>query len=142
MAKIVVLGGGRIGRVIARDLADDKSNQVTVTDFSARDLDEAAERWGYQVHHCDLSDKKSLINQVEACDIVVGALPGAIGLEMPVIPREALFERGGLPMVKVLNPMGQTELRLVRLGEQVGEGEVVILAGVRPGDRVLLNPRR
>ncbi len=68
--------------------------------------------------------------------------PGAAGLEMPVIPREALFERGGLPMVKVLNPMGQTELRLVRLGEQVGEGEVVILAGVRPGDRVLLNPRR
>lgn len=68
--------------------------------------------------------------------------PGGIGMDLPVIPTAAVFQRGGLPMVKVLNPMGRTELRLVRLGEQMGEDRVSVLAGVSPGDRVILKPRR
>jgi len=63
--------------------------------------------------------------------------PGAVGMEMPVVPVSAIFRRGGLPMVKVLNPAGHTELRLVRLGERIGKDQRVVLAGVRPGERVV-----
>ena len=68
--------------------------------------------------------------------------PGGIGMELPVIPSSAVFSRGGLPMVKVLNSMGRTELRRVRLGGRVGDGKVAVLAGVNRGDRVIVNPRR
>jgi len=65
--------------------------------------------------------------------------PGAVGMDLPVIPAKAVFRRGGLPMVKVLNPAGQTELRLVRLGERLGNGKRVVLAGVIPGEKVVVN---
>jgi len=65
--------------------------------------------------------------------------PGAIGMDLPVIPANAVFRRGGLPMVKVLNHAGQTELRLVRLGERIGNGKRVVLAGVVPGEKVVVS---
>lgn len=65
--------------------------------------------------------------------------PGAIGMDLPVIPGKAVFRRGGLPMVKVLNQAGQTELRLVRLGERLGNGKRVVLAGVVPGEKVVVS---
>jgi len=65
--------------------------------------------------------------------------PGAIGMDLPVVPKNAIFHRGGLPMVKVVNMAGHTELRLVRLGERVGSDQRVVLAGVRPGERVVVN---
>ena len=65
--------------------------------------------------------------------------PGAIGMDLPVIPGKAVFRRGGLPMVKVLNQAGQTELRLVRLGESLGNGKRVVLAGVVPGEKVVVS---
>jgi len=65
--------------------------------------------------------------------------PGAVGIDLPVVPISAIFRRGGLPMVKVLNPLGITELRLVRLGERVGQDKRVVLAGVMPGDRVVVD---
>lgn len=64
--------------------------------------------------------------------------PGARGMDLPVIPVKAVFRRGGLPMVKVLNQAGQTELRLVRLGESLGNGKRVVLAGVVPGEKVVV----
>ncbi len=60
--------------------------------------------------------------------------------ERPVIPSSAVLWRGGLPMVFVVNDNKRTALRLVRLGETLGSGEVVVLSGLHENDRVLDNP--
>lgn len=59
---------------------------------------------------------------------------------LPVIPASAVLTRGSLPAVIVVNDENKTELRLVRLGEQVDEHNVTVLSGVRIGERVLANP--
>ena len=58
----------------------------------------------------------------------------------PVIPFSAVKYRGSLPSVCVQGKNGQPELRLIRLGEQLGSGLVMVLSGVQAGDRVLRNP--
>jgi multidrug efflux pump subunit AcrA (membrane-fusion protein) len=62
------------------------------------------------------------------------------GSDVPVIPLTAVFQRSGLPMVAVVNPKGYSELRLVRLGEMVGNDNIAVLTGLYPGEKVLLEP--
>jgi len=59
---------------------------------------------------------------------------------VPVIPFSAVKYRGSLPSVCVQGSDGQPELRLIRLGEQLGGGLVAVLSGVQAGDRVLRSP--
>jgi len=59
---------------------------------------------------------------------------------MPVIPSSSIVHRGSLPAVFVLNSQNQAELRLVRLGDQVDNFHVAVLAGVQPGESVFVNP--
>ncbi|MEJ2645157.1 MAG: efflux RND transporter periplasmic adaptor subunit [Gammaproteobacteria bacterium] len=58
-----------------------------------------------------------------------------------VIPEEALISGNYLPTVLAL-PAGaqQSQLRVLRLGESLPNGRVVVLAGLRPGERIVLNP--
>ncbi|MEN8176924.1 MAG: HlyD family efflux transporter periplasmic adaptor subunit, partial [Pseudomonadota bacterium] len=60
--------------------------------------------------------------------------------EAPVIPASAVFYTGSLPGICVQGRNGMPELRLVRVGEQLGGGYVTILSGVQVGDNVLRNP--
>jgi multidrug efflux pump subunit AcrA (membrane-fusion protein) len=60
----------------------------------------------------------------------------------PIIPTSALVWRGGLPMVFVVYPDGHHELRLLRIGDQVGPDQVTILTGLSAGDQILVNPKR
>jgi multidrug efflux pump subunit AcrA (membrane-fusion protein) len=60
---------------------------------------------------------------------------------LPVVPDSALVQRGSLPGVYVLNDKNEAELRLVRVGEYVDRNNVAILSGLKPGERVLLNPQ-
>ncbi len=61
------------------------------------------------------------------------------GERYPVIPRTAIFERGGLPMARVLDKKtGKVRLRLLRLGDEVENGQVVVLTGLRGGETILL----
>lgn len=53
---------------------------------------------------------------------------------LPVIPRTAIIP-GSLPGVCIVNDNNQPELRLLRLGEAVGD-RVTVLSGVRPGMRI------
>lgn len=62
------------------------------------------------------------------------------GPSLPVVPMSSLVRRGSLPALFVTTGEGRTELRLVRLGEPVDPEHVSVLAGVRPGERVVLNP--
>ena len=58
--------------------------------------------------------------------------------ELPVVPREALVWRGSLPGVYVMNEDNKRELRLVRIGDDVGVDGVAVLSGLRAGERVVV----
>jgi RND family efflux transporter MFP subunit len=64
--------------------------------------------------------------------------PGEV-LASPVVPTSAIVYRGSLPSVFVANAAGSVELRVVRLGETVGD-RVVILSGLRQGEKVVTSP--
>lgn len=65
----------------------------------------------------------------------------AASTRLPVIPSSAIHYKGSLPWVFIKGKTGQPELRLVRIGEQLGRGFVSILAGIKPGDQVLVKPQ-
>jgi len=57
----------------------------------------------------------------------------------PVVPVEALVWRGSFPSVFVVD--GDTvSLRLVRLGVNLDDGRMSVLAGLKGGENVILNP--
>lgn len=73
MAKILVLGGGRQGRVIAGDLA--KHETVTVADVRKVDVP------GATCVEADLADANALVKLIAAHDLAVGALPSKLGYQ-------------------------------------------------------------
>ena len=56
-----------------------------------------------------------------------------------VIPSSAVLQRGSLPSIYVL-VNGRPSLRLVRLGDRVGEDRVNILSGLKGGEAVIVKP--
>ncbi|MGZ5513844.1 MAG: saccharopine dehydrogenase family protein [Candidatus Aminicenantales bacterium] len=76
MKKIIVLGSGMVGRVIALDLAADFD--VTSVDVSRDNLAGYAGT-GVKPLQADLSSAAALRKIVEGCDLVVGAVPGSMG---------------------------------------------------------------
>ncbi len=57
----------------------------------------------------------------------------------PIVPVEALVWRGSFPSVFVLDD-GKPSLRLVRLGVDLEDGRMTVLAGLKGGEQVILNP--
>jgi len=57
----------------------------------------------------------------------------------PVVPAEALVWRGSFPSVFVLED-STISLRLVRLGVNLDDGRMSVLAGLKGGEQVILNP--
>jgi len=57
-----------------------------------------------------------------------------------LIPASAVINRGGTPSVFVVNNNNQAELHLVRVGDTLNNGLLVILYGIKKSDRVLDNP--
>jgi RND family efflux transporter MFP subunit len=56
------------------------------------------------------------------------------------VPATALLRRGEVTAVYVIDAQGRPQLRQVRAGETIGEGQVEILAGLAGGERIALNP--
>lgn len=77
--KIVVLGGGRVGSAIARDLAKDSRFEVTVADASEAALGRFADEPRLRTRRADLSDPSEIGEAVKDQDLVVGAVPGFMG---------------------------------------------------------------
>jgi len=65
---------------------------------------------------------------------VVGTAPRLL------VPREALFQRSEVTAVYVLDGAKPPQLRQVRLGTASDERSVEVLAGVKPGEAVALDP--
>ncbi|SDX49259.1 RND family efflux transporter, MFP subunit [Allochromatium warmingii] len=66
--------------------------------------------------------------------------PSAPAHANPVIPLTAVRYNGSLPGVYVVNAAGESQLRLIRVGEELSGGFVTVLSGLRAGERVLANP--
>ena len=78
MKKIVVLGCGLVGRVMAEDLS--KDHEVTSVDISKQNLEKITTPDVLKVCK-DVSDISVLNEVIKDCDLVVGALPGFMGYE-------------------------------------------------------------
>ena len=63
------------------------------------------------------------------------------GVLTPVVPESAIMWRSSLPSVFVISSKtNQTELRFVRLGEQVGKSKKSVLSGLKIGEKIVTNP--
>lgn len=84
MASVIVLGAGRVGAAMARDLAADGALEVAAADASPdalRRLKAAVPEGAIRTLPVDLGDEGSLAKVVEGHDLVVGAVPGPMGFE-------------------------------------------------------------
>jgi hypothetical protein len=57
-----------------------------------------------------------------------------------MVPRAAILQRSELTLVYVIGAEGRPQLRQIRLGSVADERGVEVLSGVRPGERVALDP--
>lgn len=81
---------------------------------------------------------------------VAGAYPGMFArvhfttgrAQKLVIPAAAVVRRSELTAVYVVGEAGALKLRQIRLGEAAGESGIEVLAGLSPGDKVVLEPAR
>ncbi len=77
---------------------------------------------------------------IRAGDYVTVHLPAAQSTSLGVaIPQSALLPGRSLPSVLV-DVQGITQLRVLRLGEPLGNGMVQVLSGLRPGDIIVNDP--
>lgn len=58
---------------------------------------------------------------------------------LPVIPKSAISQRGSLPSVRVVGDDNVPRMRLIRTGIEIGDDTVVVLSGLEPGERILVN---
>jgi saccharopine dehydrogenase-like NADP-dependent oxidoreductase len=78
MAKIIVLGAGLVGGVMAKDLA--KNHEVASVDFNEDTLRPLSEL-GIHTIHADLSNSSTIERLISDYDLVIGAVPGFMGYE-------------------------------------------------------------
>src|SRR4051812_650708 len=79
MKKVIVLGGGLVGKVMAADLS--KDYEVTVADINQTALEELQKQFKFKTVVCNLSEKEKLKEMVKPFDLVVGSVPGFLGFE-------------------------------------------------------------
>ncbi|MCA9738515.1 MAG: saccharopine dehydrogenase NADP-binding domain-containing protein, partial [Gemmatimonadetes bacterium] len=87
--KIVVLGAGRVGGAIVRDLSSEGSFSLSVVDLDPLAL-ERLEGFGVTSSLADLSNPDGVAEAVDGADLVVGAVPGFMGYQTV----EVVLEQG------------------------------------------------
>ena len=75
--KIVVLGAGRVGKVIAADLCQEFD--VTSADVNPQALESLAQRYPVTTRATDLADPQSVTGAIAGADLVICAVPGFMG---------------------------------------------------------------
>lgn len=58
---------------------------------------------------------------------------------LPLVPPSAVIWRGSQPSVFVVNGNNQSEMRMVRLGDDLGDS-IVVLSGLSEGERIMAAP--
>ncbi len=85
MKKVIVLGGGLVGSVMALDMGDDPDYHVTVADRDQSTLESIAKKSKGKVKtrsDVDFGNTDSIEKAVRDYDLVIGAVPGFLGFEM------------------------------------------------------------
>jgi lysine 6-dehydrogenase len=131
MPRIIVLGAGRVGAAMARDLARDPDMAVTSADASPDTLSRleetaAADGSGIRTLPVDLADAGSLARALEGQDLAIGAVPGPMGFETL---RRVL--QAGLDVVDI-SFFEEDAFELHELARKRGRTAIVD-AGVAPG---------
>lgn len=72
--RVLLLGAGKIGRMIARLLVDSGDYDVVAGDFDARSLKRIADRIGVSTLEVDANDKAALVRAMQGRDTVLSAL--------------------------------------------------------------------
>lgn len=69
-------------------------------------------------------------------------LPNAMDMRepLPVVPKNAIIKRGSLPSIYVANADDVVEMRFVRLGREINDQQVLVLSGVKAGERIVTQP--
>jgi saccharopine dehydrogenase-like NADP-dependent oxidoreductase len=124
--KVVVLGAGYVGNVIARDLAEDTSIEVSVVDINQEVLDKLTHDFGLHGICADLSNPETIKDIVKDFDLVIGALPWQIGYKA----LEAVIEAG--KNIVDISFFSEDALGLDELAKEKGVTAVVD-CGVAPG---------
>jgi lysine 6-dehydrogenase len=137
LSRVLVLGAGRVGGLIAQDLAEDPGLEVTLADRSTSALEQTASAvpaGAITTIEADLVTSGAVTDLAAGADVVVGAVPGRFGLAML---REVIA--AGKPVVDIsFSP----ESPLVLHDEAVaGNVPVVVDCGVAPGLSNLLAGR-
>ncbi len=90
MERIVVLGTGRVGSAIVRDLARGGRGEVVAVDRDRRTLEDLTSLERVRTVEADLGRREEIHRVVEGAGLVVGALPGFMGFATV----EAVIEAG------------------------------------------------
>jgi saccharopine dehydrogenase-like NADP-dependent oxidoreductase len=124
--RALVLGAGNIGYAVAFDLSRQRATEVTVVDADERRLSRLANLPRVAARRADANDVSSLRTLASAHDVVVGALPSALGYRS----LEALI--GACPGVVDISFMPEDALALDTAARRAGTA-VVVDCGVAPG---------
>ena len=79
MKRVIVLGAGMVGAVMARDLSEDSMFSVTVADIDELNLEKASRKGNIKTIKADLSKPVEVKRLVTDFDLVCGALSSLIG---------------------------------------------------------------
>jgi saccharopine dehydrogenase-like NADP-dependent oxidoreductase len=83
--KVIVLGNGLVGSVIALDFAEDEGYEVVVCDANAESLSETRAKSGGRVAvraDVDFASPGAITEAVRGFDLCIGAVPGFLGYNM------------------------------------------------------------
>ena len=130
--KVVVLGAGYVGNVIARDLAENPSTEVTIVDINQEVLDKLTQDYNLHGICADLSGPNTIKDIVKDFDLVIGALPYFIGYKVLKAVIEAgknivdisYFEEDALSLDEVAKEKGVTAV--VDCGVAPGSSSIIL----------------
>ena len=139
MTHIVILGAGRVGGAMARDLATDF--KVTVADKFPAAL-ERMKSFGLATRQADLASPEGVKAAVADADIVVGAVPGFMGFATAKAVLEAgrtlvdisFFDEDCFLLDELAKTHGVTAI--VDCGVAPGCGNIILGDAARQWDRV------
>lgn len=125
--KVLVVGCGKVGSEIARDLArESEVDSVIAADSSPENLKRLKDTEKVKTQRLNISQKKALQQTMKNADVVCGALPGRIGFQVMMNAVEA-----GRDVVDI----SYTPENAFKLNGEAREKGIVVVpqCGVAPG---------
>lgn len=125
--KALVVGCGKVGSEIARDLArESEVDSVVAVDANPQNLKHLRRVDKIAVKRLDISQKRAIQQTMKRADVVCGALPGRIGFQVMLNAVEA-----GVDVVDI----SYTPENPFRLNSEARRKEIVVVpqCGVAPG---------